>query len=74
MEGTLIPDYHYVEVKPDFSDLIDKMNYYIAHPDAAQAIIDHAHEYVSQFQDLRMERAVQVAVAQKYFNLTNPKP
>lgn len=33
MEGTLIPDYHYIEVKDDFSDLEEKLNYYIAHPE-----------------------------------------
>ena len=71
MEGTLKPDYHYIEVKPDFSDLVEKIQYYIAHPDEAQAIIDHAHDYIAQFQDKKMERAVQIMVAQKYFELTN---
>ncbi|MCR5819842.1 MAG: lipopolysaccharide A protein [Bacteroidaceae bacterium] len=71
MEGTLVPGYHFIQVEDDFSDLIEKLQYYIDHPDAAQAIIDHAHEYIRQFQDSRMERAIQVAVAQKYFELTN---
>ena len=71
MEGTLKPDYHYIEVKPDFSDLVEKMQYYIAHPDEAQAIIDHAHDYIAQFHDKKMERAVQIMVAQKYFERTN---
>ena len=71
MEGTLIPDYHYIEVKPDFSDLIDKLEYYIAHPEEAEAIIRHAHDYVTQFTNRRMERAVQLSVASKYFRLTN---
>lgn len=70
MEGTLKPDYHYIEVKPDFSDLVEKLEYYMAHPDESQAIIDHAHEYVAQFRDERMERAIQMMVAQKYFELT----
>lgn len=71
MEGTLIPDYHFIEVKPDYSDLIDKMNYYIAHPKEAEAIVRHAHEYVAQFLDCRLERATQLAVAEKYFEMTN---
>ena len=29
MEGTLIPDYHYIEIKPDFSDLEERLNQYI---------------------------------------------
>lgn len=70
MEGTLIPDYHFIEVKPDYSDLIDKMNYYIAHPKEAEAIVRHAHEYVQQFLDKRRERIIQLMVADKYFKMT----
>jgi len=71
MEGTLIPNYHYIEVKSDFSDLIEKIDYYIAHPDEAEDIIRHAHEYVSQFKNKRTELATQLMVAQNYFSLTN---
>ena len=71
MEGQLVPNYHYIEVKPDFSDLIEKLKYYIAHPAEAEAIVAHAHDYIRQFTDKRMERAVQLAVADKYFRLTN---
>ncbi|MCM1311629.1 MAG: glycosyl transferase family 90 [Bacteroides sp.] len=71
MEGTLIPDYHYIEVKTDYSDLIEKLNYYIAHPHKAEEIIRHAHEYVSQFKDKKRERAIQLMVAEKYFQMTN---
>ena len=70
MEGTLIPNYHYIEVRPDFSDLIEKLNYYLAHPQEAEAIIEHAHEYVAQFRSRRLELATQLAVAQKYFKKT----
>ena len=44
MEGTLIPDYHYIEIKPDFSDLEERLNYYIEHVDESLEIIRHAHE------------------------------
>lgn len=71
MEGTLIPNYHYIEVKSDFSDLIEKIEYYIAHPDEAEEIIHHAHEYVRQFMNKRTELVTQLMVAQKYFSLTN---
>ena len=70
MEGTLIPDYHYIEVLPDYSDMIEKLNYYIAHPEEAQTIIDHAHEYVAHFMNHRLELATQLTVAQKYFQKT----
>lgn len=66
MEGTLRPGYHYVEVKEDFSDLEEKLQYYISHPDEAQAIIDHAHAYVRQFWDTEREEMIQVMVMEKY--------
>jgi len=69
MEGMLKPDYHYIEVKPDFSDLEEKMDYYTAHPEAAQAIIDHAHEYVEQFKDSKREDIISLLVLDKYFSL-----
>ena len=72
MEGTLIPNYHYVEIKSDFSDLEERIQYYIDHPDEAQDIIDHAHEYVRQFQDKEREDLISLLVLQKYFECTNP--
>lgn len=71
MEGRLIANYHYVEIKPDFSDLIERMNYYIEHPKEAQDIINHAHEYISQFQDKEREKIISLLVLKKYFQLTN---
>lgn len=71
MEGKLIPNYHYIEVKPDFSDLEERLQYYIAHPDEAEAIIQHAHEYVSQFRDKAREQLISLLVLKKYFEITN---
>lgn len=70
MEGTLIPNYHYVEIKPDFSDLEERMNYYIEHPDEAQRIIEHAHEYVKQFRNHEREKIISLLVLKKYFEKT----
>ena len=70
MEGTLIPNYHYIEIKDDLSDLEERLNYYIAHPAEAQQIIDHAHEYVRQFFDTRRERLIQLLVMEKYLQTT----
>jgi hypothetical protein len=71
MEGKLIPDYHYIEVKPDFSDLEQKLDYYSSHIDEANAIIAHAHEYVEQFKDKKREKIISLLVLEKYFNITN---
>ncbi|MFM2290482.1 MAG: hypothetical protein RIS29_295 [Bacteroidota bacterium] len=70
MEGTLIPDYHYVLIKDDYSDLEERMNYYIEHPDKAQQIIENAHEYIRQFKNKRRENLISLMVLDKYFKQT----
>ncbi len=70
MEGTLIPDYHYVEVKEDFSDFEEKLRYYINHPEKAEEIIRHAHEYVDQFRNDEREELLQLMVMERYFELS----
>jgi hypothetical protein len=70
MEGRLIPNYHYVEVKPDFSDLKERMAYYAEHQDEAQQIINHAHEWVNQFRDKKREKLISLLVLDKYFRMT----
>lgn len=67
MEGRLQAGIHYVEVADDYSDLIEKMEYYIDHPEEAESIIQRAHEWVEQFQDPKRERLISLLVAQKYF-------
>ena len=67
MEGTLIPDYHYVEIKKDYSDLPEKLNYYLNNTGAALKIIDNARRYAAQFQDKRRERLIALLVLKKYF-------
>lgn len=71
MEGTLKPNYHYIEVKDDFSDLEERLTYYIEHPDEAEAIIRHAHAYVEQFRDRDREKLISLLVLKKYFEVTN---
>ena len=66
MEGRLKPGYHYIEVRPDFADLAERLDYYSAHPDEAEAIIRHAHEFVDQFRDSRRERLISLLVLRKY--------
>ena len=70
MEGKLIPDYHYIEIKDDLSDLEEKLTYYINHPVEAEQIVKHAHEYVAQFFDAERERLISLLVMDKYFQMT----
>lgn len=70
MEGTLIPNVHYIAIKPDFSDLEERIKYYISHPDETQRIIENAHRYVEMFKDRRREKLISLLVLQKYFRYT----
>lgn len=67
MEGLLVPGYHYVELKNDYSDLEEKVNYYIHNPDEAEVIIKNANEHFSQFMDAKKEKIVSLLVMKKYF-------
>lgn len=72
MEGSLIGDFHYIEIRPDYTDLPEKLQYYIDHPDEAEAIIRHAHEYVAQFLNRRRELLIGRMVAERYLEAMNP--
>lgn len=74
MEGRLQPGVHYVEVKEDFSDVLEKVNYYIAHPDEAEAIVRNAHAYIAQFRDERREDLIQLMVLRRYFETSGQLP
>lgn len=70
MEGRLIPDYHYIEIKPDYSDLIERLDYFASRPEEAEAIIRNANEYVRQFFDPEREKLISLSVLDKYFRMT----
>lgn len=70
MEGKLKGGEHFVEIKPDYSDLIEKMEYYNEHPKEAQEIIENAHRYVVQFHPDNYEELCSVLTLQKYFEQT----
>lgn len=71
MEGTLIGNYHYVEIKDDYSDLEERLTYYINNPQEGLQIIRQAHEYIKQFEDKDREDLVSLLVLEKYFYKTN---
>ena len=72
MEGTLKPGVHFVELRPDFEDLEDKVAYYEQHPDEALAIIKNAKAHWQQFLDKDREKLISYLVMQKYFENTQP--
>ncbi len=73
MEGRLIPNVHYVEIKPDLSDLIERVKYYLKHPEKAEAIIRNAQKYVSQFLDDEREDLISYLVLDRYFERSGQK-
>ena len=73
MEGKLIPDYHYIQIKDDYSDLEEKINYYIKNTDKLKIISKNANEYISQFKDKESEKIISILVMEKFFSLTNQK-
>ncbi|WP_089677343.1 glycosyl transferase family 90 [Halomonas shengliensis] len=70
MEGTLIPGHHYVEVSDDFSDLGQKIEYYIAHPEEAQEIIRNANRYIANFYNSQRETLIALIVFDRYLSYT----
>lgn len=70
MEGTLIANKHFVEIKDDYSDLEERLNYYIQNPQEALQIIRNANAYVEQFRDKKQEDLISLLVLDKYFQKT----
>jgi hypothetical protein len=70
MEGRLIPDHHYIQINDDYTDLEEKLKYYINNPQQAQQIVNNANTYVKQFTDKRKEDLVSLLVLEKYFYST----
>ena len=70
MQGKLIPGYHYVLLKDDYSDLPEKIDYYNHHTEEALDIISNAQKHVAQFFDHKRERLISLLVLKKYFELS----
>lgn len=70
MEGRLKANYHYIEIKSDYSDLEEKVSYYNKHPEEAEKIVEHANEYVRQFLDTEREELIGLKVMDEYFRKT----
>ncbi len=69
MEGRLKPDFHYVLVKDDYSDLEQKMQYYLSHEQEALKIISNANKYAQEFLDKKREKLINIMSIKKYFDI-----
>ena len=69
METTLIPNYHYVLLKDDFSNLKEKLNWCNDNPLLCKEIIINANTFMKQFSDLNNEIELEKRVINKYFEI-----
>jgi hypothetical protein len=65
-EGTLIPNYHYIEIRDDFLDIEDVFARYVSDKTACEAIISNAQDFVSNYFSSRNMLYVARLVALKY--------
>jgi hypothetical protein len=70
MEGTLVPNYHYILINDDYSDLEERLKYYIEHTEETLGIVSNANEYVNQFRNKKREDVISLLVLDKYFRET----
>ena len=70
MEGTLVPNFHYILIKNDYSDLEERLKYYIENTDQAIEMVKNANDYVSQFRNKKQEDVISLLVLDKYFRET----
>lgn len=74
MEGRLQPGVHYAQVKDDFSDLDDVIEWLNENPDEAKLIIENAQKHAAQFWDHEREKIISTLVIAKYLWLSGQLP
>ncbi|WP_405606071.1 glycosyl transferase family 90 [Polaribacter sp. Asnod1-A03] len=70
MEGKLIPNFHYVLIKDDYSDVEEKMNFYAKNTSEAEQIIKNAKSWTLQFKDKKLEKLLSILIINSYFQKT----
>ena len=70
MEGKLEDGVHYIEVKDDFSNAQEKIEFYNNNNNKCLEIIDNAKKFVKQFKDPKQERLIQLFILKQYFKYT----
>jgi len=71
METTLVPNYHYVLLKDDYSDLEEKLDWCNQNQDKCLNINQNARRFMEQFKDSENEEKIEEKVLKKYFKLLN---
>lgn len=66
MHSLMVPGRHYIEIAEDYSDVEEKIRYYLSHPEEAEKIAAESKEWARQFLDRRRERIISYLVIAKY--------
>lgn len=71
LHSEMKPGVHYIEIADDYSDVADKLEYYISHPEEAEAISRASRQYVRRFRDRHRELLISLMVVEKYLALAS---
>lgn len=69
MEGKLQGGVHFIEIKPDYSDLEERLQFYIENPLECEKIIQNAHQHCALFFNKNAEDLCSLLVLKKYFGV-----
>ena len=72
MEDKLVPDYHYILLKDDFSDLRKKLDWMRKYPEKVEAVIKNANNYMNMFRDKKYQSKIEKQVLDLYINKVVP--
>ena len=73
IESKLIPDYHYILLKDDFSDLKEKYEWCEKNQGKCEQIIKNANNYMLQFFDMKKEDELEKDLLETYFSKVIPE-
>lgn len=73
METLLVQNFHYIQLKDDFTDLYEKYIWCENNPEKCKNIIKNANNFMSMFSDIEQEDKLEQQVINKYFEIMNKK-
>ena len=71
MEDKLIPNVHYILLKDDFSDLVEKVTWCIKNVETCRTIVKNANFFMQQFSNPDLELYIESNVLTSYFKKIN---
>jgi len=66
MEGHLEPYTHYLPVRSDFSDVEEKVEWALGHPQLCEDMVKAGQHYMKPFQDVKEENAITTEILRRY--------